>query len=88
MDRVEVALGHLGDRLDVPGVLRDQRDDGGQHQQAKFNEKLGAVNSGRPIQSAAPTPSRFSRSWAVASVAPPSTEVIGPAVTSSSTDSR
>ena len=32
-DRVEVVAGHLGDRLDVTGVLGDERDDGRQHEQ-------------------------------------------------------
>ena len=37
-DRVEVALGHLADRLDVAGVLGDQGDDGGQRQQEDFRQ--------------------------------------------------
>ena len=51
---------------------------------AKLSEKLGAVKVGSPNQSASDRPERFRRSCSVASVAPPSTEVIGPAVTSSS----
>jgi hypothetical protein len=54
----------------------------------KFSEKLGAVKSGSPIQSAEETPERLTRSWTVGSVAPPTTELIGPAVTSSSQESR
>jgi hypothetical protein len=54
----------------------------------KFTEKLGAVKVGRPIQSASDRPERFRRSCVVASVAPPSTEVIGPTVTSSSHEKR
>ncbi len=46
------------------------------------------VCGGNPNHEAAFTPDQSTRSWLVACVAPPSTDVIGPAVRSSSQDSR
>ena len=55
----------------------------------KLSEKLGAVKVGQPEPVGLATGPRGSAGRAsVASVAPPSTEVIGPAVTSSSQESR
>ena len=50
-DRVEVALGHLGDGLDVAGVLGDEGDDGGQHQQAEVQREArgGEVRQAEPV---------------------------------------
>src|SRR5699024_9269611 len=41
--RVEIVTGHLRDRLDVPGVLRDKRDDCGQDQQDERDVEAGQV---------------------------------------------
>ncbi len=52
----------------------------------KLTEKLGAVNDGRPIQSAAPTEAKLMRSCVLTTPAP-SGLVIGPDTTSSTIDS-
>ena len=75
---VEVLAGHLGDGLDVAGVLRDERDDAGQDEQDRaVSENDGPwttetpsarVPLGRPIQLAASTPAHETRSCSVASV--------------------
>ena len=99
-DRVEVVPRHLGDGLDVTGVLGDERDDGGQDEEDRRDAEARGVppddllavgrdegTAGKPSQAASATAEVSQRRCSVAWVAPPSTEVIGPTVASSSHDS-
>ena len=87
--RVEVGLGHLGDRLDVAGVLGDQGDHGRQHEQDEREverrevpaDDVGSrvsVCGGNPNQGADETPSQLTRKWVVTLPAAASYDVIGP----------
>ena len=58
---VEVGPGHLGHRLDVPGVLRDQRDDAGQHEQDERQREARGVHDQTPSGRACRAGSRSSR---------------------------
>ena len=46
---VEVVAGHLGDRLDVPGVLRDQGDHAGEHEQDEGQGEARPVHHGDAV---------------------------------------
>ena len=98
--RVEVVAGHLGDRLDVAGVLGDQRDDAGQHEQDEGEGERGQVRPGQhaparlddvlgrePNQDAADTPLQSTRSCRVGVQPAPPQEVIWPNILSNSQDS-
>ena len=75
---VEVGLGHLGHGLHVTGVLRDQRDHAGQHQQDEGQREARGVDDrdpvgrrwpcGKPIQSRTltpPGPDQSTRWWSI-----------------------
>ena len=46
---VEARAGHLADRLDVTGVLGEQRDDARQDQQDEGQREAGPVDDGHPV---------------------------------------
>ena len=57
---VEVVAGHLGNGLDVAGVLRDQRDHAGQHEQDERHREARAVDDVHAVAESAAAGSRSS----------------------------